>query len=250
MPIRFKLRWTPLAATVIVAAAGIALGQWQTRRGDEKQAVLMRMEQRRAAPPVTFGPALLQADVHAQEFRRVRLQGEFVTSWTMYLDNRPYNGRPGLYVLTPFKIAGSGHSVLVERGWVPLNLTDRSKVPALPLASGMQEIEGMLRLGAGHLLQLGKAAAPQPGVLMQNLEIPAVAEASGLRLLPFVLEQQADAGNAHDGLVRDWPAPALGIERHRGYAVQWYALALTAIIFFVVTGFRSGKKSSTNSAAN
>jgi cytochrome oxidase assembly protein ShyY1 len=51
-----------------------------------------------------------------------------------------------------------------------------------------------------------------------------------------------DAGNAGDGLVRDWPAPSLGIERHRGYAVQWYALALMAVIFFVVTGLRRGKK--------
>jgi surfeit locus 1 family protein len=250
MPIRFKLRWVPLVATVIVAAAGVALGQWQTWRGDEKQAILVRMGERQAAPAMMFGPALLQPDLHQQEFRRIRLKGEFVAQWTTYLDNRPYNSMPGLYVMTPFKIAGSEHSVLVERGWVPLNLTDRSKVPALPLASGMQEIEGVLRLGAGHLLQLGKATAPQPGALMQNLEIPAFAQASGLSLLPFVIEQHVDAGNAHDGLVRDWPAPALGIERHRGYAVQWYALALMAIIFFVVTGFRSGKKSSTDSAAS
>jgi surfeit locus 1 family protein len=250
MPIRFKLRWVPLVATVIVVAAGVVLGQWQTRRGDEKQAILMRMDERQAAPAITFGPALWQADLHEQEFRRIRLKGEFITQWTTYLDNRPYNGAPGLYVLTPFKIADSEHSVLVERGWVPLNLTDRSNVPALPPPSGMQEIEGVLRLGAGHLLQLGKADVPRPGALMQNLEIPAFAKASGFGLLPFVIEQHADAGNTHDGLTRDWPAPALGIERHRGYAVQWYALALMAILFFVVTGFRSGKKSSTDSAAS
>jgi surfeit locus 1 family protein len=31
--------------------------------------------------------------------------------------------------------------------------------------------------------------------------------------------------------VRDWPAPALGVERHKGYAFQWYALAAMAVIF-------------------
>jgi surfeit locus 1 family protein len=25
--------------------------------------------------------------------------------------------------------------------------------------------------------------------------------------------------------VRNWPAPALDIDRHKGYAFQWYALA-------------------------
>ena len=38
--------------------------------------------------------------------------------------------------------------------------------------------------------------------------------------------QQTSAG--HDGLVRDWPAPDAGIDRHRGYAFQWYALAALA----------------------
>jgi surfeit locus 1 family protein len=148
----------------------------------------------------------------------------------------------GRYVLTPFKIAGSDRAVLVERGWVARDVDDVAKLPAVPTPAGMIEIEGVLRLGAGHLLQLGAAAVPQPGALMQNLDIGAYAHASGLALAPFVIEQGADAHNAGDGLVRDWPAPSLGIERHRGYAVQWYALALMALIFFVVTGFRHGKK--------
>jgi len=32
------------------------------------------------------------------------------------------------------------------------------------------------------------------------------------------------------------------VEKHRGYAFQWYALAAMAFIFFVVTGIRRGKK--------
>jgi surfeit locus 1 family protein len=35
--------------------------------------------------------------------------------------------------------------------------------------------------------------------------------------------QQTSA--AADGRVREWPAPAAGIDRHRGYALQWYSLA-------------------------
>lgn len=239
MPIRFRVRWVPLLATVIVAAIGVSLGQWQTRRGDEKQAIQSRMAEREAAPVIELNGAAPTPAADQGEYRHVRIKGEFLADWTSYLDNRPYNGVPGFYVLTPFKIAGSDISVLVERGWAPRDINDRAKVPVLSTPAGQIEIEGVIRLNAGHLLQLGQAEAPRPGAIMQNLDMRAFAAASGLQLAPFVIEQ---GGDLKDGLVRDWPAPSLGIERHRGYAVQWYALALMALIFFVVTGFRSGKK--------
>jgi surfeit locus 1 family protein len=50
-----------------------------------------------------------------------------------------------------------------------------------------------------------------------------------------------DASQA-DGYERVWEAH-LGFspERHVGYAVQWFALALAAVILFVVTSFRTKK---------
>ncbi|WP_034297924.1 SURF1 family protein [Herbaspirillum sp. RV1423] len=240
MPIRFRIRWIPLVATVIVAALGVSLGQWQTRRGDEKEAIQAKMQARQAAPVIALTGAA-QVDIAQAEFRHVKIRGEFVQNWATYLENRPYNGVPGFYVLMPFKIAGAepASAVLVERGWAPRDANDRTRLPSVQTAAGEVEIEGVIRSDAGHLLQLGAAEALRPGAIMQNLDIAAYARASGLQLAPFVIEQSSAM---KDGLVRDWPAPSLGIERHRGYAVQWYALALMAVIFFVVTGFRSGKK--------
>eukprot|EP01032_Pedospumella_encystans_P022491 gene22491-25485_t len=51
-----------------------------------------------------------------------------------------------------------------------------------------------------------------------------VAAASGLRMQPFIIEQTAPAGAGDSGLSHDWPAPATGVDKHRGYAFQWYAL--------------------------
>jgi cytochrome oxidase assembly protein ShyY1 len=42
--------------------------------------------------------------------------------------------------------------------------------------------------------------------------------------------------------MRDWPVPSSGIDTHRGYAFQWYALAAAAFLFFIVTGFRRASK--------
>ncbi|MFJ9451701.1 MULTISPECIES: SURF1 family protein [unclassified Herbaspirillum] len=239
MPIRFRIRWIPLLATVIVAAIGISLGQWQTRRGDEKQAIEAKMAARQSAPAMALENAA-GIDIAEAEFRHVKLRGRFVPTWVTYLENRPYNGVPGFYVLMPFKITGSAESaILIERGWAPRDANDRTRVPVVPTPADEIEIKGVIRSDAGHLLQLGAAEVPRPGAIMQNLDIAAYARASQLPLAPFVVEQ---SGEIKDGLVRDWPAPSLGIDRHRGYAVQWYALALMAVIFFVVTGFRSGKK--------
>jgi surfeit locus 1 family protein len=43
-----------------------------------------------------------------------------------------------------------------------------------------------------------------------------------------------------DGYVRHWSAPGFPPLRHIGYAVQWFALALTLAVIYVVTNLRRG----------
>src|SRR5450830_489832 len=78
MPIRFRVRWVPLVATLVVAAIGVSLGQWQTRRGDQKQAIQARMAERQAAPVMQLSGAAPVAGADQNEYRHVRLKGEFV----------------------------------------------------------------------------------------------------------------------------------------------------------------------------
>ena len=95
-------------------------------------------------------------------------------------------------------------------------------------------------------MQLGDAGPLQPKAIVQNLAIGEFAAASKYKLQPFVLEQTSAAD---DQLQRTWPRPSLGIEKHRGYAFQWYALAVMAFIFFVVTGFRRGSENTNKPGA-
>lgn len=104
---------------------------------------------------------------------------------------------------------------------------------------GTIEIKGMARRHADRLFQFDSVAPLQAGAIVQNAEIADVAAASKLKLLPFLIAQTSDM---KDGLLRDWPRPASGADKNRAYAFQWYGLALTAFIFFVVTGFRRGTK--------
>lgn len=234
--LQFRFRLLPFAATLVVMVIGFSLGQWQMRRADQKQAIEVKLDARGKAP--VLGSEALNGDATALEFRRIRLEGEFLAGWPLYLDNRPYQGRAGLYVLMPFRLTGSAKVVMVERGWIARDPQDRMRLPALSTPPGTVVIDGVLRRSPGHLLQLGQAPLLQPGAILQNLNLAEFARSSGLPVQPVLVDQMSDTS---DRLLRDWPRPSSGIERHLGYAFQWYALTAMAAVFFCVTGFRRGK---------
>lgn len=245
--LRFSFRAIPFAATLVLVVLGIALGNWQTRRAAEKTALQARLNQRAAAPPLVLDGAL--QDPAAIEFRRVVVRGRFVAGWPLFLDNRPLDGRSGTILLMPFTIAGSKRQVLVARGWLA---RDPGAGPVVRLVQpappdGVVTIEGIAVTHAARVLQLGTALPPAPGAVLQNLDIGAVARAGGLDLQPFLVEQTGTEEGAHapperQRLVRKWPVPAVDVDRHKGYAFQWYALAAMALVFFLVTGLRRGSR--------
>lgn len=242
MRLRFRFRAIPFIATVLLVVVGILLGNWQTRRAAEKTALQDRLNARAAAPPLVLGAA--PVDPAAIEFRHVIVSGEFVPNWPVFLDNRPNEGRSGYVLLMPFKIAGREQYVLVERGWLPRGGA-YGRIPRFATPAGLQRIEGVAVLRPARVMQLGTPAPLKPGAIVQNLDPAEFARVSGFELQPFVLEQtSADPAGSERGtpLLRNWIAPGVDIARHRGYAFQWYGLALMTILFFVITGFRSASK--------
>ena len=237
MRLRFRFRTIPFVATLVLVALGILLGNWQVRRAAEKTALQARLTQRSALPPLVLDGK--PVDPPAVEYRRVIVTGEFVPNWPLFLDNRPFEGRTGFIVLMPFKIAGGDDVVLVARGWTPRDPAVHDRVPQVPTPGGRTTIEGLAILHPARVMELGKAPPPRPGAIVQNVDPAGFAQASGLRTLPVLVEQtNPDATD----LIRKWPAPAVDVDRNKGYAFQWYALAAMAFLFFVITGFRSGTK--------
>lgn len=234
MRLRWRFKLIPLLATVLVVALGIALGNWQERRAAQKIALQNEMATHSKLAPLELTGGT--SDV-PQEFRRVTVRGEFFAGFPVFLDNRPYQGRAGYYLVMPFKIAGADQYVLVARGWLPRAMGAAGTEPAFQTPAGATTVEGIVRLGLGHVMQLGSAAPVLPHAMLQNLSTTEFARASNLPLAPFFIEQTGPQVSG-DPLVRDWPAPTLGVEKHKGYAFQWYALAAMAFIFFIFTGLR------------
>jgi surfeit locus 1 family protein len=239
MRLRFRFRPIPLIVTILLVALGISLGNWQERRAAQKIALRDQIARRAAEPALALGPQ--PATLAPLEFRHVQVTGQFVSGWPILLDNRPYQGRSGFYLLMPFKIAGSDLHVMVARGWLPVDPTDHYRMPTFGTPAGQVTIEGIVTGNVGHIMQLGSATKLKPAAIVQNVDPAQFMLASGLAAQPFFVEQTGPS-QPGENLVRDWPQPSTGIDTHKGYALQWYGLAAMAFLFYLITGFRSGSK--------
>jgi surfeit locus 1 family protein len=218
----FRARWWAITAAALACATGIALGNWQARRADDKRVVRERLEAALKSPPIEIPSAAIEAKPYV--LKRVAARGHFVAEHTVYLQNRIRRGRVGYEVLTPLRVSNSEWHLLVNRGW--------SETPQAPAAPGEVRIEGIALERLARMLQLKEDPKSR---VRQNLNLDAYAAETGLRLHPIVIEQHSDSG---DGLARDWPRPDAGIEKHQGYALQWYSLAVLAVALALVFSFR------------
>ncbi len=224
-----RLQLGLIVAVVVIAVAGCtALGFWQLRRAAGKELLQARIDaaSRLEAIPIE---AVDQRRVEAFEHRRVRLEGRWLADRVVYLDNRPSAGRSGFYVLMPLHldrpVAGD---VIVNRGWLPRDAVDQSRIAAYRTDPGTVVVTGVVIAEEPRWLELGGAGSRRLGSIWQNFDYDAYAQASGSAPLRLVVRQ--DPG-VDDGLDRNWPERSGSlqgqIDRHHGYAVQWFAIAAT-----------------------
>ena len=201
----FRPHGWALALAAAACAAFIALGQWQMRRAAEKRAAGASVE-------------------------RIVVYGEFLPERTVLLDNKVRGGRSGYEVVAPLRLAEGIH-VLVNRGWVEA-AARREQLPEVRTPGGRLRIEGVM---LARLPQPMRLSEERPGKVRQRIDLKEFAVESGLTLQAFFIEQHSALD---DGLVRDWPRPDLGVEKHEAYALQWYSLAALSIALVVVLSFR------------
>ncbi|HMG58615.1 MAG TPA: SURF1 family protein [Burkholderiales bacterium] len=217
-----------IAAAVFIALA-ISLGNWQTRRAEEKLELGRRLDEAAKGPVLSVPPVRL--DASAFDRRRVSARGRFVARAALLLDNKVLHGAAGYHVLTPLKLEGGELHVLVNRGWIAAG--ERSRLPAVPTPETLQTIEGIAVTPSRRFIELAPEGASGP--LRQNLVPEREEKRLGLGLQPFVIEQTSDA---QDGLAREWERPDTGVDRHRSYALQWYSFAALAAVLYVALSFK------------
>ena len=233
--------FTPKIWSIIVTAAFvflfIELGNWQLSRADQKNAQQAQLDKLSQQPIITLPGA--RVNLEDFQYREVEIRGEYLPSHTIYLDNKTHNGVAGYHVLTPIKLANSSLHVLINRGWIAGGI-DRAILPNIPqVEQGEMIVTGVVVSPEQRMLQLTDQVIV--GAVWNNLDVQRYQEITGLELQPILVLQQ---DQIEDGLVRQWDRPDSGSAKNMGYAIQWFSLAATAFIIFLVLNVkRKGSES-------
>lgn len=240
---RFKPSLPGTLATLILLPVLLSLGFWQLRRADEKQALIAQYD---------LGAATTQ-QLNAENagslplLQNVVVYGRYDASKQVLLDNMPSSKdaanrtRPGYHVLTPLQL-NERDIVLIDRGWAPLGAS-RATLPDISITDAALHSDLSVR---GRLAELPRAGMHMPSTSSawpKVLNFPTLAELRtlyGEGLLPRIVLLDASEAN---GFERDWStrysAGEFGPEKHIGYAVQWFGLAGTLVVIYIVLGFRT-----------
>lgn len=219
----------PLRRLLVVVAALVAilttarLGWWQLDRAEQKHAIQRSLDQRRTLP--ALGALDLPTDpdrATALHHRTVVLRGRWLAERTIFLDNRPMAGRAGFIVVTPLVFDPGPGAVLVQRGWLARDGAERTRLPEFATPPGVVSISGQIAGAPSRLYDLG---AGQAGPIRQNLDLADYAREIGLALPPLTVVETDSAAAGGDGLLRQWPQPAVDAHKNYGYAAQWFGLA-------------------------
>ncbi len=220
-----------LLATLASIALAARLGVWQLDRAAQKNALQASLDARASEPPLEAGSlAHTTSGADAQHFRRITLRGRWLGERTIFLDNRQMDGKVGFLVVTPLVLDGAAGTVLVQRGWAPRHFSERAVLPSVATPAGVVTVQGTVAPPPSRLFQFADAAS---GPIRQNLDLASFARESGLELLPLSVLQHDAAGAAPEGLVRHWLPPATDVQKHYGYAVQWFAIAAGIAFLYV-----------------
>ncbi|MCB1590313.1 MAG: SURF1 family protein [Xanthomonadales bacterium] len=230
----FSWRW--LLLSLLLAAGFARLGWWQWQRAAEKSAWQAELAVLSAQPPRPL-TQVLGGDV--QRGVPVQVDGEVLPP-TLLLDNQTRDGRAGVLVLARLRVDGVAEDLLVVRGWLPLTDGVRALPRLDPLPSRMHWFGHLDRPpAAGLSLGATPGSLDQDPALLMRVDPDWLADQWQRPLLPWVLYLDPAAEQGFD---RDWSPRSLPPERHRGYAAQWWGLALAVLLVYGVLSWRARRR--------
>jgi len=217
-----------LAAVVLVPLL-LSLGIWQLHRAQEKRVLLARYAEAQATAPL----ALSRVQGDPLPFMPVRVLGQWDASHSILLDNRTRDGIPGVWVYRLLRVPLPHYdAVLVNRGWLPVDLRTR-RPRSIPAAAGETVVTGFLTQPPRPGMRLGSAPKSPVGdqELVTEIDLASLEHHWRLRLWPGTIRQS----DPHPLFIRRWEPNLMPPSRHTGYAVQWFAMALTVLALYLAT---------------
>lgn len=235
--------WKLALLTLALIALFTHLGCWQLSRAKQKKILLTSFTHRTQQPPLSAKRLDENKD---WRFFRAQLTGRFDNQHTFLLDNKSFHGQIGYEVYTLFYAQDLSQPILVDRGFVALT-GKRQELPVIHAISGTVTLIGMLNLPPSYFA-LGPINETPQMTWPLRIEYIKLSELSQLMHLPhtqcffpYVLTLAPHHPAAYP---LDWEIVTIAPEKHLGYALQWFAFALTLLILFVILNRGSTKGTS------
>ena len=220
----------PWLLTALSVAIMCALGYWQLERMVQKQQRLASIAQKQGNGSMSLITALSQNDPRDI---KVTFDGVPDASHLIYLDNQIQNQRVGFDVIVP--VNTNAGWVLVNYGWVPAPDLLRT-LPTIELDKSLKQFEGIVSLPSDNpLVKETNNNLSQFPALIQQYDFGALSDGLGVTLLPIVIQLTTE----NPAFVREYQPVVMSPEKHLGYAVQWFGLAIAAA---AIGGFAISKK--------
>lgn len=215
--------------TLLAVVVMVKLGFWQLDRAAEKQALFDDYQQS-ASDSMTSLANLNTLKRQPQRFERIQASGHFDPQRYFLIDNKISDGVPGYHVIGLLKLSDHSSYLAVNLGWLKAPRL-RSELPEVKLPSQAVKVTGLVQLPQENVF-ISNEQEQAVGIWPQRVPefIPKqVAENYQIPLQPFVVllaEQQSF------GYKRQWQPNVMPPEKHHGYALQWFSLAMAALVIF------------------
>lgn len=233
--IRFRppLRLTLFAALFVPILC--VLGVWQWQRAEDKLAIESRLAARAALAPVTLDPARTDTP---PDLARVRVRGRLLLERMLLRDNRTWEGRAGYQLHVPLVLDGAGPddaAVLVDLGWIAAP-AQRTTLPEPELPDGTITLVGTLDRNRQQGVVFGPAMEEEGWPRrVQQIDADAIAALLGRPLYPAIVVADAPMPGVQ---TFSWNPVRMTSGTHRGYAVQWFGLALVLVTGWLIASLR------------
>ena len=213
----------------------MSLGFWQLDRADQKRTIEASIQK---ANTGVVELIVNQNELLSKEYYEVRLQGSYISDKQFIYDNQIVDQVSGYYVLTPFVLTGQSNAVLVNRGFIPWN-GSRDKLADIDVDSASREIKVQVSNPIKRIELKTSDISNQFPVLIQAIDFDVIEEISSTSFVDVIglLDSSSD-----DGFVRKWEPYTGSIEKHIGYAIQWFLMALVLGIIGIRIGLKQRKK--------
>ena len=213
----------------------VSLGFWQLDRADQKRTIEASIQK---ANTGVVELIINQNELLNKEYYEVRLQGSYIGDKQFIYDNQIVDQASGYYVLTPFVLTGQSNAIMINRGFIPWN-GRRDQLDDIAVDSAFREVKIQVSRPIKRIELKTSDISNQFPVLIQAIDFDVIEEISSTSFVDVIglLDPSSD-----DGFVRKWEPYTGSIEKHIGYAIQWFLMALVLGIIGTRIGLKQRKK--------